>query len=91
MKEIFLICCLALPCSNFTRPAIVSYQAAKSEQERLEDWLKKNGAEEVFIHPNPQVDKLKEHNWERVPFTWRGNQIWVKRKPKSDQRMESAS
>lgn len=79
----FLICALSIPSTNFTHPAIVSYHAAKSEQESLEDFLHKNNpGAEIFIHPKPQKDKLKEVGFERVPFTWRGNEIWIKRKPK---------
>jgi hypothetical protein len=92
MKELFLACALALPSANFTQPAVVSYQAAKSEQERLTDWLRKNNpGAEVFIHPEPQAGKLKDYGWEKVPFTWRGNQIWIKRKPKSDKKLQASA
>lgn len=81
----FLICALALPSSHFTRPTIVTWHLAQSDEEKLVDWLRKNNPDaEVFIHPNPQEDKMKEIGWERVPFTWKGNQIWIKRKPTSD-------
>lgn len=93
MIAIFLICAMSLPAASFTRPAIVSYHAAKSEQERLEDFLRKdNPKADVFITPKGQSKKLKEYGWERVPFTWRGNEIWIQRKPVSDQRkmLESA-
>jgi hypothetical protein len=91
IKTLFLTCALALPSANSTQPAIVSYQAAKSEQERLTDWLRKNNpGAEVFIHPEPQEEKLKEYGWERVPFTWRGNKIWIKRKP-NVQKLEASA
>lgn len=81
----FLLCALALPPSNFTRPPVVSHYAAKSEEQKLRDFIERNApGAEVFIHPNPQRDRLKEYGWERVPFTWRGNDIWIKRKPASD-------
>lgn len=68
-----------------TRPPIVSYHAVKTEEENLIDWLKKNNpGAEVFIHENPQIDKLREIGWERFPATWRGKQIWIKRKPVKD-------
>lgn len=90
--EAFLICALMLPSGSFTHPAIVSYQTAKSEEERLRDWIHKNNpGAEVFIHPNPQTDKLKEAGYEKVPFSWRGNQIWIQRKPKSDQKKMAES
>lgn len=83
---------MSLPAANFTHPAIISYHAAKSEQERLEDFLHKNNpGADVFITPRGQADKLREYGWERVPFTWRKNEIWIQRKPKSDKKLgESA-
>lgn len=80
---------LSLPASHFTRPAIIPYQAAKSEEEQLTDWLRKNNPDaEVFIHEKPQERKLKEHGWERFPATWNGKQIWIKRKPIYDRKMQ---
>lgn len=92
IAEAFLVCALSLPSPSFTRPAIVSYQAAKSEEERLKDFIHKNDPDaEVFITPKGQEGKLKEHGFERLPFTWRGNEIWIQRKPRSDQKLlESA-
>lgn len=90
--EVFLICAMALPASNFTRPAIVSWHAAKSEEEQLKDWLKKHDEiDDVFITPKGQRDKLKEYGWEQVPFTWKDNEIWIQRKPKTDQKLMGAS
>lgn len=88
IAEVFLVCALALPAASHTRPPIISYHATKSEQERLENWIRKNNPDaEVFIHPEPQAERLKKHGWEKVPFTWRGNEIWIQRKPKSDRKM----
>lgn len=85
--EVFLVCALSLPALHHTRPAIVSHVMAKSEEERLVDWLRKNNPDaDVFIHEKPHVEKLKENGFEQVPFTWRGNKIWIKRKPHTDQR-----
>jgi hypothetical protein len=85
--EAFLICALALPAANYTQPPIVSWQAAKSEEDRLKDWLKKNhDVEDVFITPRGQSDKLKEYGWERVPFKWKDLEIWIQRKPRSDRK-----
>lgn len=84
--EAFLVCALALPAASFTRPAILSWFAAKSEEDRLKEWLKKpGGIEDVFITPKGAADRLREYGWERVPFTWKNKEIWVQRKPKSDQ------
>lgn len=87
MLKLFLVCALSLPASHFTRPVIVSYHMANgNEEERLRRWLRKNNPDaEIFIHDNPQEDLLKEHGFEKVPFTWRGKQIWIRRKEKSDQ------
>lgn len=87
IAECFLVAALALPASYFTRPPIVSWSMAKSEEDRLRDWIRKhNEVEEIFIHPEPQEEVLHKNGWEKVPFTWRGNKIWIKRKPKSDQK-----
>jgi hypothetical protein len=71
---------------------MVSYHAAQSEEDDLKDFIKRHNPDaEVFIHENPQEDKLKNHGWERVPFNWRGKQIWIQRKPKSDKKALGAS
>lgn len=85
IAEAFLICALAVPATNFTRPPILSWIFMKNEEEQLTDWLKKhNEIDEVFITPRGQEDKLKEYGWERVPFTIHDKEIWIQRKPKSD-------
>lgn len=92
MLEALLICALALPSARFTWPRMVSYHIAPSEEERLREWLRrKGGAEEVFIHPNPQTDLLKREGWERVPIKWRDNEIWIRRKPISDKKPREAA
>lgn len=94
IPEIFLTCALSLPTVHHSRPAIVSYQMAKSEEDRLIDWLRINNPDaEVFIHHEPQEDRLKNDHWERVPFSWNGKQIWIKRKPRTDykQRVETSA
>lgn len=92
IAEAFLICALAVPGTNYTRPPIVSWHLIKSEEDRLRDWLRKNNPDaDVFIHPEPAVDRLKEDGWEHVPFTWRGNQIWIKRKPWSDKKIKESA
>lgn len=76
--EAFLICALSAPAFNFTRPAFM----ASSERERLVDWLRKNNPDaDVFISPVVDEDKLREMGYERVPFRWRDNEIWIQRKP----------
>lgn len=87
MVALFLTGVLALPLIGFRHPALVSAQAVKTEEQTLKDWLRKNNPEaDVFITPHGQHDKLKEYGWERVPFNWRGQEIWIQRKPKSDQK-----
>ena len=85
ISELFLTCALSLPSANATRPAIVSWHAARNEEDQLIDWMKKhNEIDDAFITPEGQENKLKEHGWERVPFTINGKQVWIQRKPKSD-------
>lgn len=52
----------------------------------LEEQIKRHNPdiEEVFIHPFPQEDKLKEHFWIKLPFLWNDKQVWIKRKPVHD-------
>lgn len=91
LPEAFLIAALSLPSAHFTKPPILSWRMEKSEQDKLIDWIKKNApGAEVFIHPNPQDEVFEQNHWERVPFTWRGNKIWIKRKP-SDIKMIGTS
>lgn len=86
-KELFLVCALSIPASNFTKPPILSYQVAKSEEDQLVDWLKKNGdVDEVFITNKGDAPRLKEWGYERVPFTHKGREIWIRRNPKDDQK-----
>jgi hypothetical protein len=83
-----LICALSLPAANFNH-GIVSYHAMKSEEDQLKDAIRKRNPdiEDIFITPRGQSDKLKEYGWEKVPWTWKDLEIWVQRKPKSDQKM----
>lgn len=85
-------CELSLPSTHFTHPTIIPYKSASNEEEQLKNWLKKHDEiEDVFITPKGQADKLKEYGWERVPFTHNGNEIWIQRKPKSDQKLMGES
>lgn len=60
---------------------------AQSEEQRLRNWIHKNNPGcEIFITPKGQAEKLKEYGWEKVPFMWRGNEIWIQRKPAEDKR-----
>ena len=87
MNPLFLMAALAAQPLGATGYQITPHMAANIFEERrqLEEWLRKNNPDaEIFIHPDPQVDKLEEAGFERVPFTWRGNKIWIRRKPHSD-------
>lgn len=56
--------------------------------EEFADKLKKiHDADEVFIHEAPQEEKLKEYGFEKYPATYKGKQIWIKRKPHFDKKM----
>lgn len=81
-SALFLYCALAASPISFTKP---DYRLTMTESKRLEDWIKKyNPDVEVFIHPNPQRDKLKEYGWERIPLKYKDNEIWIQRKPARD-------
>lgn len=85
VKEAFLICALAVPAFNFPHVKLMEGNYIQKEEEQLKDWLRKNNPDaEIFIHPNPQEEKLKEYGWERVPFVYNDKQIWIRRKPAHD-------
>lgn len=85
IKELFLTCALAAPAYNFTHVKLTEENHIQKEEEQLKEWLRKNNPDaEVFITPKGQTDRLKEHGYERVPFNWRGNEIWIRRKEISD-------
>lgn len=86
MTELFLIVALALPPRHFQHAPILPYHI-KSEEEDLIDIFKIGDEyEDVFIHENPQTEKLKENGWERFPVDYFNKQIWIKRKPRSDRK-----
>lgn len=87
IEAIFLVCAMSLPSSFHTWPGIVSYHAANSEEKDIRDFIKRHHPDaEIFIHPVPDDKRLKDHGWERVPFNWKGNEVWIQRKPKPDQK-----
>lgn len=91
IAEIFLTCALASPAVNFTHPPIEKpifavQDQVKKEIQDLTDFIRKHNPDaEVFITPKGDAERLKEYGWEKVPFTWRDQEIWIQRKPKSDQ------
>lgn len=92
MIELFLICALSLPSTNFTRPAIVSYHAAiRDEKDLMEDLKKHREIDDVFITPKGQADKLREHGWEQLPFSINDKEVWIQRRPKSDKKIKGAA
>lgn len=62
---------------------MVSYHAMTNE-EMAESIRKIHDFEEVYIHPNPNEEKLKEHGWEKYPAWINKNHVWIKRKPHTD-------
>lgn len=85
MNELLLICALAVPSPHFTHPPLNNATAVDYERAKIEKFIHRYAPEaEIFIHERPQEDKLIEHGWERVPFTHRGAQIWIRRKEQSD-------
>jgi hypothetical protein len=71
MKSLFLICALALPAASFTTN---------------NDWKKEYDMLITFIRervPDAQIyigeDRKPGIEWEKVPFTWRENYIYIKR------------
>ncbi len=90
IQEAFLLCALASPGVNYTRPPIVSHHLMSNELDDLNKMIDKlHPGAEVFITPKGQAGKLKEHGWERAPFTWKGEEIWIRRRPSSDKAKRS--
>lgn len=74
---VFLIIAMAIGDGPFSRH--------DRERRRLEKFLRRNDPDaEIFFTEKGQEEKLKEYGWERVPFTWRGLEIWILRKHKPD-------
>ena len=62
------------------------------EEAKLKSWIRKNNPDcEIYIHEKPQAELLREHGYEKVPLLWRGQQIWIRRKPTSDQKLTQTS
>lgn len=90
--ELFLICAMSLPSPNFIHPALVSYHAARSEEDLLRDNLRKHPEiEDVFITPEGTENVLRKHGWSKAPFSINGKEVWIQRKPKSDQKIIGTS
>lgn len=90
IAEAFLVCAMSLPAKHHTRPVMVA--SKRDEIQDLKDFIRRGdpGAE-VFITPKGQPEKLHDYGWEKVPFNWNGQEIWIQRKPKSDKRMETSA
>lgn len=93
--ELFLICALSAQPAGAQGYQInpgVEIQVIRTinghtDEEDIKKKIRRNGEiEDIYIHENPQADKMREHGWERLPFTWDNKQIWIKRTPKSDAR-----
>lgn len=90
INALFLVAALAPQPMSFVHAglnqgAIQGFHAmVKSEEEQIKDWIISHGdVAEVFIHENPQEDKLKEFGWERFPGSHKGKQIWIRWKPEN--------
>lgn len=84
MTALFLICAMSLPSLNHTRPAITPWSMAKNEEDQLKDFIRKNEPEaEVKITPRGNSKKWKEYGWEKIPWIWKDNEIWIKRHPRA--------
>lgn len=89
INALFLICALSLPAAHSGHAQMTESNQIERELKRLRDFIHKNNPDaEVFITPKGQADKLKEHGYEKIPFTWRDQEIWIQRKPRPDTRPE---
>lgn len=60
---------------------------AQNEEDQLKDALKKHPEiEDVFIHEDPKADRLKDGGWFEMPYTINGKGVWIKQKPKTDEK-----
>lgn len=70
----FLLCALALPAVHFN-----DKDRLVSEIKQIKDFLNN-------VHPGAEVKIVPEEqrpvdpHWERVPLTWRGYTIWIRRR-----------
>lgn len=82
MKELFLVCALALVGSNYHGTFDEENQRRIEQVREMHKFIKKHypGAE-IWIGPTPP-----EAGYEKTPFLWRDRPIWIKRPPINDRR-----
>lgn len=87
IAELFLVCALATPAANFPRVHMVEHNYIHDELEQLQEWIRQNnpGAEIHIVQGDGDSAILKKNGWERLPFSWRGCQVWIRRKPYTDE------
>ncbi len=78
IREVFLICALALPPVQFHEP------------ETIHEWIEQYQELKKFIHRiHPEAELLittidsppRDRQYEKLPFTWNGHWVWIKRRP----------
>ena len=94
MNALFLICALSLPATHYHLEITDDDRARIEEIRKIREFINKvhPGAGIVIVPPGSQDDELlRDSGLERLPFTYRGDQIYIRRKPVSDKPMKGAS
>lgn len=98
IASLFLSCALAL--HPVSARWLGSERGSWPMQEMMPDLAKEIEALREFIRhyePGAQIhisvpeQKPKEIGWQQLPFLWRGMQIWIRRFPNYDKRVEEAA
>lgn len=77
IKELFLICALAAPASNF-KQHMVDQDDWLGQFESLTDFIDKV-APNAEIRINSENEVPEGFGWEKLPFTWNDKNIYIKR------------
>lgn len=82
ISEAFCSMALALPLTHFHLGGTPAHHHIIDEVVKIRDFIQKRApGAKIWIGPEP---KEPNAGWERWPFTWRDQTIWIKRKPVSD-------
>ena len=78
IRAVILACALALPPGNFHFPIMADSFDIEAELKQIKAFIEKNSPGAEIIITVYDTD-LREEGLERLPFKWRGMNVWIKR------------
>lgn len=82
IKELFLVCALAAPASNF-KQHMVAKDDWLGQFESLTDFINKV-TPDAEIRINSENERPEGFGWEKLPFTWNDKDVYIRRPEVSD-------